>query len=210
MGTIIYWPPERFLLNERLDSKSDVWGLGITLLETICGKIPFLNERGVVPKNIILLQNMIVNTPGAKLVESSLHGKCSAHLKSFISKCLMEYDQRPKYENLMQEELYLKNENIERDERNQIVANFIKEYKVSLTQKLYTPSPRKSAASEQNLKKIKEDQGNFCATNRRKKFLTYFWLFFGALLPSANFRTCRLPQIMSALIIHWRWEGEGE
>src|SRR3569623_277504 len=43
VGTIWYWPPERFDKNNiaPYDIRADVWSLGITLLETVCGKLPY-------------------------------------------------------------------------------------------------------------------------------------------------------------------------
>lgn len=41
-GTLAYWPPERFLPGFRYDIRGDVWSLGITLMETILGQLPYL------------------------------------------------------------------------------------------------------------------------------------------------------------------------
>jgi serine/threonine protein kinase len=60
VGTIAYWPPERFLHSEMgYDTSTDIWSLGITLLELIFGYLPYewLNEN----LNLVNLQNQILN-----------------------------------------------------------------------------------------------------------------------------------------------------
>ena len=37
-GTLLYWPPERFD-GEPYDERTDVWSLGITLVEIVYGDI---------------------------------------------------------------------------------------------------------------------------------------------------------------------------
>jgi mitogen-activated protein kinase kinase 3 len=46
VGTLAYWPPEHFIrLHRKYDFRSDVWSLGITLMEVILGKLPYLIEN---------------------------------------------------------------------------------------------------------------------------------------------------------------------
>jgi serine/threonine protein kinase len=43
VGTTAYWPPERFSHGLfKYDIRADVWSLGITVLEVILGKLPYV------------------------------------------------------------------------------------------------------------------------------------------------------------------------
>lgn len=53
VGTLGYLPPERLLLKNAecsYDERSDVWSLGITLIELIMGHLPYIKPSELVGK----------------------------------------------------------------------------------------------------------------------------------------------------------------
>ena len=46
VGTVAYWPPERFTDSGlRYDFRAEIWSLGITILEFILGKLPYIQNE---------------------------------------------------------------------------------------------------------------------------------------------------------------------
>ena len=107
VGTVAYWPPERFTDYElRYDFRAEIWSLGVTILEFIMGKLPYLqNEENT---DMIKLQNLIkeYKFTGDKILETY-----SEDLKSFIESCLKPVSERPKLEMLFEMETYKRHEN---------------------------------------------------------------------------------------------------
>ncbi|KAI8590874.1 MAP kinase kinase (MEK) [Geranomyces variabilis] len=83
VGTSAYMSPER-IKAERYSVQSDVWSLGITLMELAVGKFPFQSEGE--PLSVFELLEFIVNEP----VPSLPAGKYSAELDAFLAKCLIK------------------------------------------------------------------------------------------------------------------------
>uniref|UniRef100_A0A914DKR0 mitogen-activated protein kinase kinase n=1 Tax=Acrobeloides nanus TaxID=290746 RepID=A0A914DKR0_9BILA len=108
VGTIAYWPPERFEANKpiqeaiqnqneedvvRYDVRSDIWSLGITLAETVYGKLPFTDDKGASishdnntnngQENIVTIQHCILSTKTDELIQRCFGTFYSADLTEF-------------------------------------------------------------------------------------------------------------------------------
>lgn len=83
VGTSSYMSPER-IMGSPYSVKSDVWSLGITLMELALGRFPFPPDGGSL--SIFELLQHIVNEPVPTLPE----GKFPAPLQNFVSKCLVK------------------------------------------------------------------------------------------------------------------------
>lgn len=91
VGTQTYMAPER-ILGAKYTVKSDVWSVGLTLLELAIGKFPFDSDdssqgprQATGPLGILDLLQRIVNEPPPKLPESDAFPKS---LHEFIDHCL--------------------------------------------------------------------------------------------------------------------------
>jgi serine/threonine protein kinase len=121
VGTFAYWPPERFVsaknntnksstssLNtndHHYDIRSDIWSLGITLVEVVYGKLPYkaLDEN----INDITLYEIIKNIDGNDLITRCCQNKCSSDLCLFINVCLSKVEERPRsYDDLQKLQFY--------------------------------------------------------------------------------------------------------
>lgn len=98
VGTSTYMSPER-IQGAAYSVKSDVWSLGITLLELAIGYFPWdeTNEDGTKvasshPMGILDMLQRIVLEPPPKLPEN---GNFTNHFRAFIHRCLLTEDQRP-------------------------------------------------------------------------------------------------------------------
>ena len=79
--TIAYWPPERFnYANTKYDIRADVWSLGITLMEIILGRLPYLHhnrhERHHGDYGLVI-QQYIVKTSFVDIIERYIRTKYS-------------------------------------------------------------------------------------------------------------------------------------
>ena len=77
-GTSWYMAPE--VLDEQTELKSDVWSLGISLIELAEGKNPFGCYS-----NMMVMQSVCFNDPPSLDAE-----KCSAAFVDFVNKCLVK------------------------------------------------------------------------------------------------------------------------
>jgi mitogen-activated protein kinase kinase len=97
VGTATYMSPER-IQGEKYTIKSDVWSVGMTLLELATGSFPFVNDRSDVVETLALLE-WIVMEPSPKLPESEAFPKVMAEM---IDRCLMKNPQdRPRPQELL-------------------------------------------------------------------------------------------------------------
>lgn len=104
VGTIYYWPPERFNYNiEKYDDRSEVWSMGITLAEIAYGKIP-LGEN-YKKHDLFLLQKEIAVVDKMELIKKCFDGYPDK-MTDLIHKCLSPYDDRPKISELLTSEFY--------------------------------------------------------------------------------------------------------
>jgi len=97
VGTGTYMAPER-IQGSPYTVKSDVWSVGLTLMELAIGKFPFgtsndSDDEPGGPQGILDLLQQIVLEPAPKLPKSDAFPKI---LDDVIAKCLMKNpDQRP-------------------------------------------------------------------------------------------------------------------
>ncbi|KXL43469.1 MAG: hypothetical protein FE78DRAFT_152252 [Acidomyces sp. 'richmondensis'] len=101
VGTGTYMAPER-IQGSPYTVKSDVWSVGLTLMELAIGKFPFSmsndgdgedDEEAAGPQGILDLLQQIVLEPSPKLPKSEAFPQI---LEDFIAKCLMKNpDERP-------------------------------------------------------------------------------------------------------------------
>ena len=98
--------------------------MGITLIELVTGSVPYRDKKGYIPSNIILLQNLIVNLDTNKTVEDALEGY-NEGTKDFVKSCLKKVEERPKYPDLMDTQLYKRCETMELEK---VVQMLLKEH----------------------------------------------------------------------------------
>jgi mitogen-activated protein kinase kinase len=95
VGTGTYMAPER-IQGAQYTVKSDVWSVGLTLMELAIGKFPFNNDASDEPggpQGILDLLQQIVLEPAPKLPKSDAFPNI---LEDMITKCLMkDPSQRP-------------------------------------------------------------------------------------------------------------------
>uniref|UniRef100_A0A914D0G2 mitogen-activated protein kinase kinase n=1 Tax=Acrobeloides nanus TaxID=290746 RepID=A0A914D0G2_9BILA len=72
--SLCYWPPEYFKNDKSELALANIWSLGISLIELVSGSVPYRGKQDKVPKNIILLQNMITNLDTNKTVDDHFNG----------------------------------------------------------------------------------------------------------------------------------------
>ena len=102
-GTWLYMPPERFD-GEPYDERTDVWSLGITLVEIVYGD--FLYNIKESQENLFEIMNTIKNANGDEIMSRCFSESYSADLCDFVKSCLNELNSRPNYEKLMETGLY--------------------------------------------------------------------------------------------------------
>ncbi|KAI8817147.1 kinase-like domain-containing protein [Fimicolochytrium jonesii] len=83
VGTSAYMSPERIQAG-RYSVQSDVWSVGVTLMELATGKFPFQSDGE--PLSVFELLEYIVNEPIATLPP----GKFSPELEAFVARCLIK------------------------------------------------------------------------------------------------------------------------
>jgi serine/threonine protein kinase len=113
VGTVAYWPPERFR-DEYLqyDIRSDIWSFGITILEIANGAYPFTNKDGETIKMSSFLDSrfkkIIMSTNMYELIQMCLTENYSKNFCDFVYDCVLELDVRPKtYDALMKRPFYV-------------------------------------------------------------------------------------------------------
>lgn len=88
-GTLVYMAPEVF--EERSCLKSDVWSLGVSIIELAEGRNPYMS----IPASEI--KRTVVETPSP-----SLSSRWSAQFVDFVNGCLIkDAEKRPSIANLM-------------------------------------------------------------------------------------------------------------
>lgn len=105
LDTICYWAPERLdPEHSGGDERSNVWSLGIVLIETIQAKNPILRKIDKKKINDFLaVQNSIKNFKfkvNEELTTSSLP------LQSFIEGCIKSFDERVNYDSIKKTKFY--------------------------------------------------------------------------------------------------------
>lgn len=102
VGTSHYMAPER-IQGGKYSVQSDVWSLGITMMELAIGKFPFPPEGIILP--IFDLLQYIVNEPVPPLPE----GQFSPEFQDFTNKCLIkDPSKRPNFKYFMKHKFVIK------------------------------------------------------------------------------------------------------
>lgn len=117
--TIVYWPPERFRLNNlKYDERADIWSLGITLFESMLGELPYLENghfvSGIEPfvfAQHAILQMKVDDYRRYLGVKSGVHGNSNTIYSDFIEICLKEIEQRATLNDLKNSKIYQEYEN---------------------------------------------------------------------------------------------------
>jgi serine/threonine protein kinase len=104
-GTPLYIPPERFN-GEPYDERTDVWSLGITLVEIVYGDIYNLYNIKEIQNDEFKVMNTMKKANGDEIMSRCFSENYSADLCDFVKSCLNELNSRPKYEKLMETGLY--------------------------------------------------------------------------------------------------------
>jgi len=89
VGTGTYMAPER-IQGAAYTVKSDVWSVGLTLMELAIGKFPFHNDssdEGLAPQGILDLLQQIVHEPSPKLPKSDAFPEI---LHQHVALCLVK------------------------------------------------------------------------------------------------------------------------
>lgn len=102
-----YIPPERVNSDQKpYDERTDIWSLGITLVEIVYGDIPYNDKEFGPADNLGQIINAIQNANGDKIMNQCFSEKYSKELRSFTRDCLKELSSRPRYSELMERMLY--------------------------------------------------------------------------------------------------------
>jgi len=124
VGTMFYMAPERLgePAGTPYDARSDVWSLGITLLEIAIGKIPY--DFGKF--KLFEAMSIIKKSPAPTLPEGNPY---SRDLNRFLSKCLKKnVEDRPRHTELMEDAFYVQHQ--QREDASQITADFVQRFLV--------------------------------------------------------------------------------
>jgi serine/threonine protein kinase len=105
--TLQYLPPERFEDEQPLyDDRTDVWSLGITLVEIVFGDTPY-NVKGFrLNEDYAKIMNIIKNANGDEIMSRCFGEDYSDDLRYFVKSCLNELSSRPRYQELIETNLY--------------------------------------------------------------------------------------------------------
>lgn len=111
VGTSTYMAPER-IKGDPYTVKSDVWSVGLTIMELAIGRFPFDandsasgDRASAGPMGILDLLQQIVHEPAPKLPKSDAF---PAILDDFVAKCLLKNpDERPTPRELYDKDLFL-------------------------------------------------------------------------------------------------------
>ena len=104
-GTLLYLPPERFG-GEPYDERTDVWSLGITLVEIVYGDIYHLYNIKGFQIDEFKVMNRIKQANGDEIMSRCFSESYSPDLCDFVKSCLNELNSRPKYQQLIEKRLY--------------------------------------------------------------------------------------------------------
>jgi serine/threonine-protein kinase len=86
MGTAYYMSPEQLTSSKKVDTRTDIWALGVIIYELLTGKRPF--DAGSMPEVVALI---LENQP-TPLRE--LRPDCPAELEAIVKRCLRRADDR--------------------------------------------------------------------------------------------------------------------
>jgi serine/threonine protein kinase len=96
-----YLPPERLNSDQPYDDRTDIWSLGVTLVEIVYGDNPYGIKEFNPECHLVPIMNIIKSMDGDKIMSQFFSEKYSLVLRSFIKECLEELSSRPRYSELM-------------------------------------------------------------------------------------------------------------
>ena len=128
-GTLQYLPPEKFEADQQTyDERADIWSLGITLVEIAYGDIPY-NVKGLRPnEDYAKIMNTIKNANGDEIMSRCFNEDYSDDLRYFVKSCLNELSSRPRYQELIETNLY--KSFVAKDDNKKNMKFFIQIYSV--------------------------------------------------------------------------------
>ena len=147
-GTIAYWPPEQFSEHiTKYDTRADVWSIGITLLEVILAKLPYKLAKIHTPPgpssvwdceqvdmNETFLPQLIMNTCLATIIKNFIKFQgYSSELCDLLEKCTEKFENRAKFEELMETQLYHQYKKLKNEDFAQLIAKYVKAKKSEAT-----------------------------------------------------------------------------
>ncbi|XP_045476262.1 dual specificity mitogen-activated protein kinase kinase 4 isoform X2 [Harmonia axyridis] len=104
-----YMAPERIdpqVGSKGYDVRSDVWSLGITLMEVATGRFPYPRWNSVFDQ-----LHQVVNGEAPRLTNNSNHNSFTAEFVNFVNTCLIKDEHlRPKYNKLLQDPFILRSQ----------------------------------------------------------------------------------------------------
>jgi serine/threonine-protein kinase len=92
LGSPAYMPPEQLQNPRDVDTRSDIWSLGATLYELICGRPPFEGAT------YLELASHILSSPPKPLADQAMPGALPHGLEQVLTRCL-EKDRDARYAN---------------------------------------------------------------------------------------------------------------
>jgi serine/threonine-protein kinase len=92
LGSPAYMPPEQLQNPRDVDTRSDIWSLGATLYELICGRPPFEGAT------YLELASHILSSPPKPLADQAMPGALPDGLERVLTRCL-EKDREARYAN---------------------------------------------------------------------------------------------------------------
>ena len=102
-----YWPPENFSNpSTKYDNRCDVWSLGITLLEAILCRLPYLNSHHMLNDDYQYIAENVVSTNFSQVIDEKISGY-SNKLVEFLKLCLENLEERPTVDQLVNTRFYL-------------------------------------------------------------------------------------------------------
>lgn len=110
VGTMAYWPPEHFTnVLSKYDIRSDIWSLGITLMEIIMGRLPYIDgnlHENESPGETFMLHQKVLRTSFNEIINEKIAKDYSESLCKFLLMCMMKFETRAKIEDLKETEFY--------------------------------------------------------------------------------------------------------
>eukprot|EP01135_Chromosphaera_perkinsii_P006760 Nk52_evm8s578 gene=Nk52_evmTU8s578 len=112
VGSSHYMAPERIKGSKEYSIRSDVWSLGISIVEMVTGQYPYPRTDSV-----FAMLTCIVNKPSPDISD-----RCSPALADFVAQCLRkEPDERPTYQQLLEHEFLVKYRDMEVDVKSHVL-----------------------------------------------------------------------------------------
>lgn len=130
VGTIAYWPPERFSIDPgKYDDRAEVWSLGITLMEIILGRLPYILDEEKFQNEIqqvdyaFMIRQYVIKASFVEVITRYIEPKYSISLCQTLELCTRKIDERPKLKYLDKVRLYESYNRIDKEEIKSILQD---------------------------------------------------------------------------------------